>query len=167
MTERGNVYVDMVGDLLHPGHVVLLRAARDFGERLIVGVLSHEVVARYKRRPIMTLADRVAVIEACRYVDMVLPDAPYRVTDGFMDLHGIDVVVHGDGRSADAICDAFDPVADAGKLRLVRYTGGVSTTDLIRRCRAAHPRQGPDLMSSSRPSCARIGSRRAPRARAR
>lgn len=49
MTERGNVYVDMVGDLFHPGHVALLRAARNFGERLIVGVLSDEVVARYKK----------------------------------------------------------------------------------------------------------------------
>ncbi|MET8689202.1 adenylyltransferase/cytidyltransferase family protein [Streptomyces sp. NPDC004732] len=76
MAEQGNVYADMVGDLFHPGHVALLRAARDFGERLIVGVLSDEVVATYKRRPIMTLAERVAVIEACRYVDEVLPNAP-------------------------------------------------------------------------------------------
>ncbi|MER7780448.1 adenylyltransferase/cytidyltransferase family protein [Streptomyces sp. NPDC096191] len=59
----------MVGDLFHPGHVALLRAGRDFRDRLIVGVLSDEVVARYKRRPIMTLAEQVAVIEACRYVD--------------------------------------------------------------------------------------------------
>ncbi|GJF25395.1 MULTISPECIES: adenylyltransferase/cytidyltransferase family protein [Streptomyces] len=139
MADRGNVYVDMVGDLFHPGHVGLLRAARDFGERLIVGVLSDEVVARYKRRPIMTLAERVAVIEACRYVDVVLPDAPYRVTNGFLDLHGIDVVVHGDDLSADAVKEVFGPVADAGKLRLVRYTAGVSTTELIRRCRAADP----------------------------
>ncbi|WP_037869146.1 adenylyltransferase/cytidyltransferase family protein [Streptomyces sp. NRRL S-813] len=139
MVDRGNVYVDMVGDLFHPGHVALLRAARNFGERLIVGVLSDEVVARYKRRPIMTLAERVAVIEACRYVDVVLPDAPYRVTNGFLDLHGIDVVVHGNDLSADAVKEVFGPVADAGKLRLVQYTAGVSTTELIRRCRAADP----------------------------
>ncbi|MGC0343111.1 adenylyltransferase/cytidyltransferase family protein [Streptomyces sp. SLBN-8D4] len=139
MTEHGNVYVDMVGDLFHPGHVALLRAARDFGERLIVGVLSDEVVGRYKRKPIMTLAERVAVIEACRYVDVVVPNAPYRVTNEFLDLHGIDVVVHGDDLTADALKEVFGPVADAGKLRLVRYTAGVSTTELIRRCRAAAP----------------------------
>lgn len=63
MAEHGNVYVDMVGDLFHPGHVALLRAARTFGERLIVGVLSDEVVATYKHKPIMTLAERVAVID--------------------------------------------------------------------------------------------------------
>ncbi|WP_405828174.1 adenylyltransferase/cytidyltransferase family protein [Streptomyces sp. NBC_01176] len=137
MAERENVYVDMVGDLFHPGHVALLRAARDFGEQLIVGVLSDEVVAGYKRRPIMTLAERVAVIEACRYVDVVLPDAPYRVTNEFLDRHGIDVVVHGDDLTADAVQEVFGPVAAAGKLQLVRYTAGVSTTDLIQRCRAA------------------------------
>ncbi|MGW7279204.1 adenylyltransferase/cytidyltransferase family protein [Streptomyces sp. NPDC054844] len=137
MAERGNVYVDMVGDLFHPGHVALLKAARDFGERLIAGVLSDEVVAGYKRRPIMTLAERVAVIEACRYVDVVLPDAPYRVTNEFLDRHGIDVVVHGDDLTADAVEEVFGPVAAAGKLQLVRYTAGVSTTDLIQRCRAA------------------------------
>lgn len=70
------VYVDMVGDLFHPGHVALLRAARACGDRLIVGVLSDEVVEAYKRRPVMTLAERVAVIESCRYVDEVMPDAP-------------------------------------------------------------------------------------------
>ncbi|MEU3514814.1 adenylyltransferase/cytidyltransferase family protein [Streptomyces sp. NPDC006654] len=142
MAEHGNVYVDMVGDLFHPGHVALLRAARAFGERLIVGVLSDEVVARYKRKPIMTLAERVAVIEACRYVDVVLPNAPYRVTIGFLDLYGIDVVVHGDDLTADALKEVFGPVADAGKLRLVRYTAGVSTTELIRRCRASGPSSG-------------------------
>ncbi|MER5843466.1 adenylyltransferase/cytidyltransferase family protein [Streptomyces prasinus] len=142
MAERRNVYVDMVGDLFHPGHVALLKAARDLGERLIVGVLSDEVVAQYKRRPIMTLAERVTVIEACRYVDMVLPNAPYRVTNEFLDLHGIDVVVHRDDLTADTLKEVFGPVADAGRLRLVRYTAGVSTTELIRRCRAAPPSSG-------------------------
>lgn len=77
--------------------------------------------------------------EACRYVDVVLPNAPCRVTNEFLDLHGIDVVVHGDDLTPDAVEEVFGPVADAGKLRLVRYTVGVSTTELIRRCRAADP----------------------------
>lgn len=54
------VYVDMVGDLFHAAHVALLREARSHGDRLVVGVLSDETAASYKRRPIMTLAERVA-----------------------------------------------------------------------------------------------------------
>ena len=69
MAQPTRVYVDMVGDLFHPGHVALLRAARDFGDQLVVGVLSDEVVTAYKRRPIMTMSERLCVIEACRYGD--------------------------------------------------------------------------------------------------
>lgn len=64
MREPKRVFVDMVGDLFHPGHLALLRAAREFCDQLVVGVLSDETVRAYKRRPIVTMADRVAVIEA-------------------------------------------------------------------------------------------------------
>jgi cytidyltransferase-like protein len=135
MADQTRVYVDMVGDLFHPGHVALLRAAREFGDWLIVGVLSDEVAAAYKRRPVMTLAERVAVIEACRYVDEVLPDSPYQVTEEFLDERGIALVVHGDDISPETVEEVFGSVAAAGRLRLVRYTPGVSTTELISRAR--------------------------------
>jgi cytidyltransferase-like protein len=137
-TETGSgtrVYVDMVGDLFHPGHVALLKAARDFGDWLIVGVLSDEAASSYKRRPIMSLDERVTVIEACRYVDEVVPDAPYRITAEFLDAHDIAVVVHGDDLSPEAIEEVFGPVSATGRLRLVTYTAGISTTDLIHRVR--------------------------------
>ncbi len=132
---QARVYVDMVGDLFHMGHVALLKAARGFGDWLVVGLLSDEVASSYKRRPIMTLAERVAVVEACRYVDEVLPNAPYRLTTEFLDEHHISVVVHGDDISPGTLEEIFGPVSAAGKLQLVRYTAGISTTELIRRAR--------------------------------
>jgi glycerol-3-phosphate cytidylyltransferase-like family protein len=51
---------------------------------VIVGVLSDENAAPYKRTPIMTPAERVAVIEACRYVDEVVAGAPFRVDADFV-----------------------------------------------------------------------------------
>jgi cytidyltransferase-like protein len=134
-SSRTRVYVDMVGDLFHPGHVALLKAARDFGDWLIVGVLSDETASPYKRRPIMSLDERVTVIEACRYVDEVVPDAPSRITAEFLDEHDIAVVVHGDDLSPEAMEEVFGPVSATGRLRLVSYTPGISTTDLIRRVR--------------------------------
>lgn len=59
---RTRVYVDMIGDLFHAGHVALLQAAREHGDHLVVGMLSDEDAASYKRRPVMTLAERVAVV---------------------------------------------------------------------------------------------------------
>ena len=133
MTKPARVYVDMVGDLFHAGHVALLRAARELGDHLVVGVLSDETAAAYKRRPIMTLAERVAVIEACRYVDEVIPDAPDRLTQEFLDEHEVALVVHGDDVGAGA--EVYGPAAATGRLRLVPRTGGISTTDLIARVR--------------------------------
>lgn len=134
-TGERRVYVDMVGDLFHVGHVNLLNAARTHGDWLIVGVLSDEVVAAYKRQPIMTLDERVAVIAACRHVDEVIPNAPDVVTREFMDEHDISVVVHGSDITRE-ICEAmYGAALDAGKLRTVEYTAGISTTDLIRRVR--------------------------------
>lgn len=127
------VYVDMVGDLFHPGHVALLREARRHGDWLVVGVLSDDTAASYKRRPVMTLAERVAVIGSCRYVDEVVPDAPFRVTQDFLDEHGITTVVHGDDLSREGAASIYGPAVAAGRFVHVPRTPGISTTELIRR----------------------------------
>jgi cytidyltransferase-like protein len=130
----------MVGDLFHAGHVALLRAARELGDHVVVGVLSDETVASYKRRPIMTLAERVAVVEACRYVDEVIPDAPLRLTSDFLREHGLVLVVHGDDLDAVAAADVYGPAVETDRLRRVPRSGAISTTDVIARVLA---RSGP------------------------
>lgn len=127
------VYVDMVGDLFHAGHVELLREARRHGDWLIVGVLSDETAASYKRRPIMTLAERVAVIESCRYVDEVIADSPDRVTQDFLDEHRITTVVHGDDLAPEGAESVYGPAVAAGAFVHVPRTSGISTTQLIQR----------------------------------
>jgi glycerol-3-phosphate cytidylyltransferase-like family protein len=64
-----------------------------------------------------------------------VPDAPSRITAEFLDEHDIAVVVHGDDLSPEAMEEVFGPVSANGRLRLVSYTPGISTTDLIRRVR--------------------------------
>lgn len=135
MSSQTRVYVDMVGDLFHHGHVELLRQARAFGDWLVVGVLSDEVVAAYKRQPVMTLDERVAVVRACRYVDEVIPNSPDVVTLQFLSEHDLSVVVHGDDISDQTIEQLFGEVAQAGRLQLVPRQVGISTTELIRRIR--------------------------------
>lgn len=127
------VYVDMVGDLFHAGHVELLRAARAYGDRLIVGVLADETAEAYKRRPIMTLAERVAVIEACRYVDEVIAGAPFQVDEEFLADHEIDAVVHGDDLTPEGAEAVYGAAVAAGRLQYIPRTSRISTTDLIQR----------------------------------
>lgn len=145
-TGSSRVYVDMVGDLFHAGHVSLLRAARRHGDRLVVGVLSDDAAASYKRRPVMTLAERVAVIEACRYVDEVIAGAPVQVSEEFLAAHAIHTVVHGDDLSREDAELVYGPAVAAGKLEYVPRTGGISTTAVIQRVLDAHATDWPGAL---------------------
>jgi glycerol-3-phosphate cytidylyltransferase len=75
MNQTRIVYTGGTFDLFHAGHVALLRACRrlagDHGV-VIIGLNSDEFVQRYKGRPpVVPYSDRLAVLEACRYVDRV------------------------------------------------------------------------------------------------
>ena len=62
-------------DILHKGHIELLRYAKSIGDKLIVGIDSDERVKLDKGedRPINNLSDRMHILSAVKYVDMVLP----------------------------------------------------------------------------------------------
>lgn len=127
------IYADIVGDLLHAGHIEFFKNARTFGDYLIIGVLSDEDVASYKRVPILTLEERVTVIKACRYVDEVIVAPPLRTTEEWLKEHDIDLVVHGDDFNPELLMDQYGVPITMGIFRSVPYTKGISTTDIINR----------------------------------
>ena len=77
---KKNGYIDMVGDLFHFGHVRQIRRVHAMGFNVLIGVHSDECVATYKRRPVMSMAERIEVVEACKYVSQVIPDAPLAIS---------------------------------------------------------------------------------------
>ena len=79
-----NIYVDMVGDLFHINHINLIKEAKKFGKYLIVGVHSDSDVESYKCTPILTMEERIGVIESCKYVDKVIPNAPLVITKEYL-----------------------------------------------------------------------------------
>lgn len=127
------VYVDMVADLFHPGHVSFLQKARQFGDYLIVGLISDEVCKDYKRLPIMTLQERVDAVSACKWVDEVIPASPLYLTAEFLDEHNIDVVIHGDDYTDEQVQMYYGPAVERGIYQTVDYTPGISTSDLLNR----------------------------------
>ena len=127
------VYVDMVADLFHYGHANFLRQAKQFGDHLIVGIDSDEVVKEYKRTPILTMRERVDTVSSCRYVDEVISDAPLVVDLKWLNKHRIDLVVHGDDFSEHMKQLCYKVPIDLGILRLVSYTSMISTTEIIKR----------------------------------
>ena len=127
------VYVDMVADLFHYGHVELLRQARALGDYLLVGVHADELVIAHKRKPILTMEERVACVAGCRYVDEVLPNAPWVTDRSWIENHNINLVVHGSDYSQEDLSKTHAVAIEMGILRTVDYTPGISSTEIIRR----------------------------------
>ena len=131
------MYADMVADLFHYGHVEFLRKARALGDYLLVGIHHDDPLVAYKRRPILTMEERVACVAGCRYVGEVLPEAPLKVTREWIERHAIDVVVHGDDFSDEHLDYYYKVPIDMGIFRTVPYTRGISTSEIVRRCQEA------------------------------
>ena len=131
------VYVDMVADLFHYGHVELLGQARALGDFLLVGVHADDAVLAHKRKPILTMEERVACVAGCRYVDEVLPNAPWVTDHGWIAKHNINLVVHGSDYSQEDLNKTHAVAIEMGILRVVPYTRGISTTEIIHRCKQA------------------------------
>lgn len=129
------VYADMVGDLFHAGHVAFLQQARALGDELVVGLHSDDDCEWFKRRPVLTLDERVRVVAACRYVDRVIPGAPVFTTDSWLRAQGIDLVVHGDDISERGLRYWYRVPMELGIFRTVPYTPGISSSDLADRLR--------------------------------
>jgi cytidyltransferase-like protein len=134
------VYVDAVCDLLHVGHVALFKKAKTLGQSLIVGIHNDSTVASYKRRPIMTMDERIAVVEALGVVDLVVSHAPLQLSADYLVAHGIDLVVHGDDAPAASLQSMYGAAIEQGMFQSVPYYKGVSTSNIISRVvtRLAH-----------------------------
>lgn len=127
----------MVADLFHYGHVNFLRQAREHGDHLLVGIHSDETVMSYKRRPILTMEERVASVRGCRFVDEVIPDAPLSIDRDWIGKHEIDLVMHGDDFSSELERLCYQVPIEMGIYRTLKYTPGISTTEIINRVNAA------------------------------
>ena len=129
-----NIYCAFTGDLFHYGHVRFLKNAKRLGSRLIVGVCSDTTVEEYKRQPVLALSERCEVIAGCRYVDAIIPDAPPYVPLNWIKQHKIDVVVAGSDYSHEAIETYYYWPDKLGILKILPYTNGISSSDIIHRC---------------------------------
>ena len=126
----------MVADLFHYGHMNFLKKAREQGDYLLVGIHADEVVMSYKRRPILSMDERVNSVAGCRYVDEVIPNAPLTMDREWIQTHNIDLVLHGDDFSKELEELCYKTPIELGIYRTVQYTAGISTTEIIARCRA-------------------------------
>jgi cytidyltransferase-like protein len=125
------IYTRMVADLFHPGHVAFLKAARALGDSLHVYVLEEAFIGRIKPLPIMAQSERLAVVEACRYVDAVHATGPLHITREFMHERGYSLYAFGyaNEREANAKQSNCRDLPEH-MIAVIPYTAGISSTIL-------------------------------------
>lgn len=126
----------MVADIFHSGHVKFLERASQLGDFLIVGINSGEDASSYKRYPIIPLEDRIIVVESCKPVSRVIAPCPLIVTEEFINFNNIDIVVHAHDKDDTSYDFMYRDPIRLGKFVRLDYTPGISTTEIIQRCKA-------------------------------
>ena len=127
------VYVGMSADLIHPGHINIIKEATKLGE-VTVGLLTDKAIASYKRLPFLTYEQRKTVIEQIKGVQNVVRQFTLDYTSNLREIKP-DYVVHGDDWGSGVQAGTRQKVVDAlnewgGKLIEVPYTPGISSTQL-------------------------------------
>ena len=125
-------FTNGVFDLLHPGHIDLLFAARETADALIVGINSDASVRRLKgaNRPIRSESERAYVLAGVEAVDLVVvfsEDTPLEL----VKLIEPDVIVKGGDYTEATIVGASEVKSRGGRVVVVPLTPGQSTTAII------------------------------------
>ena len=123
------VYIAISADILHHGHINLIKKASEYGE-LIVGVLTDEAVATYKRLPVLDYDERSFIIENITGVKKVVPQNTLDYSDN-LEKYKPDFVFHGDDWKEGVQSNIRQNVIDTldkwgGKLIEIPFTEDVS-----------------------------------------
>lgn len=130
------VFTNGVFDLIHPGHVDILMAARASGDALVVGINGDDSVRRLKGpdRPVRSEHERAYVLAALEAVDAVVvftDDTPLELIRALKP----DVLVKGGDYTPDSVVGRSDVEGWGGRTVIVPLTPGQSTTSIIKRFR--------------------------------
>lgn len=129
------IYADGVFDLFHVGHMKQLEQAKKSlpNVTMVVGVPNDELTHKYKGLTVLSDEQRYESLRHCKWVDEVIPNAPWEVTQEFLDKHKIDYVAHDDEPYAgpDGQSDVYQFVKEQGKFLTTQRTDGISTSDII------------------------------------
>ena len=114
-------------DLLHHGHIRILRRARDLGDYLVVAVSTDEFNDGKGKKAFHDYSLRKEVVESIRYVDLVIPESSWDQKLDDVKRYEIDIVVMGDDW---ADSDKFDYLKEHCELVFLPRTDGISTTEI-------------------------------------
>jgi glycerol-3-phosphate cytidylyltransferase len=123
-------YTTGVFDMFHIGHLNILKRAKEQCEYLIVGVSTDEVVQSYKHKlPVIPFEDRIAIVEAIKYVDKVVTQTSLDKMEAYKVLK-FDAIFHGSDWKGSTMYDKLaEDFAKVGvDIVFLPYTNGVSSS---------------------------------------
>ena len=138
MTEK-IIYTDMVADLLHFGHLQYLeqiynRLIKNTNNKLYVGIHNNQDVQVYKRNPVLTMEERIKVLEYFPLIDKIIPNAPVTLTEEYIKLHQINTLCVPDNRSPKELELMYKiPIELGVKIEYFKYCEKMSTSKIIER----------------------------------
>ena len=131
MTSKKNVYVGLAVDIIHEGHINILKTASKYGN-VIVGLLTDEAISSYKNIPYLNYERRKIIVQNIKYVKKVIPQHTLSYVPN-LNLIKPDFVVHGDdwkkGVQKRTRHDVIKTLKKwSGKLIEPKYTKNISST---------------------------------------
>jgi rfaE bifunctional protein nucleotidyltransferase chain/domain len=128
------VFTNGCFDIIHVGHIHLLKQAKSMGAKLIVGLNSDLSVSRLKgpSRPVNNQTDRLLVLNSIRYVDQVIIFDQDDPLDLIMTINP-NVLVKGSDYTKDNIIGAEFVISNGGSVRTVDLIDGKSSSNIIKR----------------------------------
>jgi glycerol-3-phosphate cytidylyltransferase len=125
MKNKVVVYTSGTFDMFHSNHLKMIKYAKGLSDILIIGVSTDELVCSYKKMPVIPFEERLAIVEALKYPDIVIPQKSLDHTEIIQKLN-IDVFVVGDDWLG-----KYDYLKKNGvKVFYFPYGNGVSSTSI-------------------------------------
>lgn len=133
-------YIGGTFDLFHYGHVALFRAAKERYDKVVVSLNTDQFVAQFKRQTIMRLGERMEVVAACRYVDLVVVNWGCEDSKPAILEAGTTHFVHGSDWVGGSLMKQLGTTEEWFKEKGIEivflpYTATISTSDIIKRIR--------------------------------
>jgi len=112
-------------DMFHIGHLELLKRLKALGGKLIVAVSTDEFNKLKGKKTIIPYSQRISIVEAIQYVDMVIPENSWDQKIEDIQIYNVDIFAMGDDWSGE-----FDFLEEYCDVKYLSRTEGISSSDL-------------------------------------
>lgn len=132
MKKNNTVYLGLCADILHIGHINIIKKASKYGT-VIIGLLTDSAIKSYKKKPpIMTYSERKKIIESIKYISKVIPQNTLSYRNNLEKIKP-NYVVHGDDWKSGIQKNTRDEVIEClkkwkGKVVEPKYTKNISSS---------------------------------------